>query len=301
MAELNKRIEKNPKDDEALYQRAIYFYYQGKMVEAQEDILQAIKLNPLSSTYQVLLSDVYFSQKETDRTEEALQKAIVLDPDNNEARLKLAELYFHLRMYEECDVIIKEAVEKQPHNPKAHLIRAFSLKERGDTTGYLRMLQLTVDQDPKEVKAFLELGYFYQQKLDPIAINYYNNALMVDPNNVEINYNLAVLYTDLGSYEKAIDHYNIILQINPNHKFALNNLGYVMLEYEEKYDDAVAYFTKVLELDSLFSPAICNRGLAFMQLQQYDNARQDFLYCRSIDPQNEIAVEGLNDLDQMTQ
>lgn len=301
LAELTQKIEKNPKDDVALYQRADYYYRQGKMQNAQADILSAIKLSPDNAVYQILLSDIYFGQKETDLTEEALQKAIALDPKNNEARLKLAELYFHLRMYDESDAVIKEAVELLPHNPKAHLIQAFSLKERGDSTGYLRMLQLTIDQDPKEVRAFLELGYYYQQRLNPIAINYYNNALLVDPNNIEINYNLARLYIDLGDYEKAKDHYNIILQINPKHKFALHNLGYIALEVDEKYDDAVSYFTKAIEIDSLFVPSVCDRGLAFMMLNEYDKARQDFLYCRSLDPQNEVAVEELNRLDQLTQ
>lgn len=301
LAELTKKIEKNEKDDLALYQRADYYYREGKIKEAQEDILKAIRLNPEKAIYQILLSDIYFSQKETDLTEEALNRAIALDPDNNEARLKLAELYFHLRMYEESDAILKTAVEKEPHNPKAHLIRAFSLKERGDTTGYLRLLQLTIDQDPKEIKAFLELGYYYQQRLDPIAINYYNNALLVDPNNIEINYNLGRLYIDLGDYEKAADHYKIILQINPQHKFALNNLGFIMMEFEEKYNEAVACFTKAIELDTLFSTAICNRGIAFSLLGEYDHARQDFLYCRSIDPQNETVVKELNRLDQLMQ
>ncbi|MDR2978951.1 MAG: tetratricopeptide repeat protein [Bacteroidales bacterium] len=301
LVELTKKIEKNPNDDAALHQRAAYYYHNGKIKEAQEDILQAIKISPNNAKYHILLSDIYFGQKETDLTEESLQKAILLDPGNNEARLKLAELYFHLRMYAESDAVIKEAVEIQPHNPKAHLIHAFSLKERGDTTAYLRLLQLTVDQDPTEVKAFLELGYYYQQQLNPIAINYYNNALMVEPNNIEINYNLGRLYIDLGDYEKAIDHYKIILQINPNHKFALNNLGYVMLEFEEKYDEAIGYLSRAIELDSLFSPAICNRGLAYMQLKEYDKARQDFIHCRSVDPQNDIAVEELNRLDQLTQ
>ncbi|MBQ3770056.1 MAG: tetratricopeptide repeat protein, partial [Prevotella sp.] len=83
------------------------------------------------------------------------------------------------------------------------LIKAFMLKEQQDTVGYLRMLQLVIDQDPKEVKAYLELGYFYQQKMDPLAISYYENALNADPNNVEIHYNIGKMYQDLGRIEEA--------------------------------------------------------------------------------------------------
>lgn len=299
LMELSKQIDKNPKDDKLYYQRAAYYYENSKIEEAIADILVSLRLNPENSTYYVLLSDLYFAQKETDLTEESLEKAIALDPQNNEARLKLAELYFHLKMLEECHQVLDKAVELQPHNPKAHLIRAFSLKDQRDTLGYLRMLQLTVDQDPREVKAFLELGYFYQQSLNPLAINYYTNALLVDPQNIEINYNLAKLYQDLGDFEKANEQYKILLQIRPNNKYALNNLGYIKLVHEDQYEEAVSYFTRAIEQDSLFVNAICNRGIAFVLLEDYDHARQDFLHCRTIDPLFEPAIDELNKLDNL--
>ena len=299
LAELSQKIDKNPKDDKLYYQRADYYYNKGKIEEALKDMLEGIKLNAQNATYYVLLSDIYFAQKETDLTEENLEKAILLDPKNNEARLKLAELYFHLRMLEECITTLDEAVKSLPHNPKAHLIRAFCLKEKSDTTGYLRMLQLTIDQNPKEIKAFLELGYFYQQKLDPIGISYYLNALQVVPNDVEINYNLAKFYQDLEEFEKAIEQYNILLQINAKNQHALNNIGYIKLVHEDKYDEAIVYFTRAIEADNSYIYAICNRGIAYSLLKDYDAARQDFITCQKIDPQFEPAIEELEKLDKL--
>ncbi|MEG2070083.1 MAG: tetratricopeptide repeat protein [Bacteroidales bacterium] len=300
LVKLCKEIDKNPKDAELYYQRATYYYEKGFIEKAMEDISTCIKLNDTKSKYYILLSDVYFAQKETDLTEEMLQKAIEKDPKNNEARLKLAELYFHLRMFKECNTILDEAIKNQTHNPKAHLIRAFCLKEQQDTVGALRMLQLVIDQDPTQVRAFLELGYYYQNKLDPIAISYYQNALNIDPNNVEINYNLAKLYQDLGEIEKAIEQYKILLAINPNNIAALNNLGYIYLVDKDQYEEAISIFTKAIEKDSLFVNAICNRGVAFENLKQYENARQDYLYANSIDETFEPAILGLNRLDKIT-
>lgn len=299
LAALNRKIDKSPKDDKLYYQRANYYYFNRMIEDAQEDALQTIKLKPEKVEYYILLSDIYFAKRETDLTEETLEKAIAVDPANNEARLKLAELYLHTRMLEECERVIDEAVTLQPHNPKAHIIKAFSLKSRGDTLGYLRMLLLTVDQDPTEVKAFLELGYYYQQKLDPIAISYYQNALLVDPDNVQINYNLALLYQDLEEIEKAEEYYHIILQIDPNHKSALNNLGYIRLVFEDKYQDAVNYFSKAIEKDPQFINAIANRGIAYEYLEEYELARQDFKHCLELYPLHEPAINGLNRLDKI--
>ena len=263
------------------------------------DILKAIELNPDKSAYYVFLSDIYFAQRETDLTEETLERAIAKDPENNEARLKLAELYFLLGMNQDCYRVLDEAVALKPHNPKAYLIRAFASKDAGDTLNYLRLLQLTIDQDPKEIKAFLALGRFYHQKLNPLAINYYTNALQVNPKNVEINYSLAILYQDLKEWEKAEEQYKILLQIEPNHTGGLNGLGYIKLEHDKNDDEAIAYFTKALDINPNFIIALYNRGVAFLEKKDYEHAEQDFRSCLAIDSQHENAIKSLNYLDKL--
>lgn len=148
LAKLCKAIDKNPKNAEAYYSRAVYYYNRGFIEEAKNDVFECLKLDEKNAKYYVLMSDVYFAEKETDLTEEMLERAIALEPDNNEARLKLAELYFHLRMFQECNNALDAAVEKQKFNPKAHLIRGFCLKEMQDTIGAMRMFQLCIDQNP---------------------------------------------------------------------------------------------------------------------------------------------------------
>lgn len=299
LAELCIQIDKDPDNAELYYKRAQYYYQAGLIEDGFKDASVAIKLNPKNASYHIIISDFYFAKKETDLAEESLQKAIQLDPANNDARLKLAELYYHLGMPAESNATLDEALKLKNFNPTAHLIRSFLLKEANDTIGMLRMLQLVIDQNPKEKKAYLELGYYYQERLNPIAIQYYQNALKIDPKDKEINYNLAKLYQDLQELDAAIQQYNTLLTIDPKNIFAFNNIGYINLYYFDKYDEAIAYFTKAIDIDSTFINAICNRGVAFELNKNYVNARQDFLYCKKLDPNFEPAILGLNRLDKI--
>lgn len=299
LAKLCKAIDKHPKKAELYFQRADYYYYHQDIEKGITDMQTAIKLEPDSSKYYVKLSDLYFAQRETDLAEEMLQKAIQKEPENNEARLKLAELFFHLRMLDQCNTTLEEAIAKQKHNPKAYLIKAFMLKEQQDTTGYLRMLQLVIDQDPKEVKAYLELGLHYQRQNDPIAASYYQNALSVDPNNVEIHYNLGKLYQDLGKFEEAEQEYKTAIQIDPKHVPSLNNLGYMYLDEPfNKYEDAAKLFTKAINANPKFVYSVCNRGVAYEYLGQYDKARKDYEQALKLETNFEPAILGLNRLDK---
>lgn len=299
LAELCIQIDKDPDNAELYYKRAQYYYQAGLIEDGFKDASVAIKLNPKNALYHIIISDFYFAKKETDLAEESLQKAIQIDPANNDARLKLAELYYHLGMPSESNATLDEALKLKNFNPTAHLIRSFLLKEANDTIGMLRMLQLVIDQNPKEKKAYLELGYYYQERLNPIAIQYYQNALKIDPKDKEINYNLAKLYQDLQELDAAIQQYNTLLTIDPKNIFAFNNIGYINLYYLDKYDEAIAYFTKAIDIDSTFINAICNRGVAFELKKNYVNARQDFLYCKKLDPNFEPAILGLNRLDKI--
>lgn len=298
LASLCKQIDAHPNDPELYYLRANYYYDKVLIDSAMQDILQSIKLDSTQAKYYLTLSDLYFAQRETDLTEETLEKVIAMDPNNNEARLKLAELYYHLKMYPECNETLDKAIALQNHNPKAHLIRAFCLKDQADTVGAIRMLQLVIDQDPTEVKAFLELGYLYQLKKNPIAATYYQNALQVDPNNIEINYNLAMLYQEMGEYEKAIEQYKILLTIDPKSKHALHNIGYIYLNYLGNYEEAANFFSKAIEVDPNFINAICNRGVAYENMGRNEEARKDYLRCKEISANFEPAVAGLNRLDR---
>ncbi len=300
LAALCKSIDKHPKDAELYYQRAEYYYYHKDIDKGIADMQQAIRLQPDSSKYYVRLSDLYFAQHETDLSEEMLLKAIEKQKNNNEARLKLAELYFHQHLFNECNTTLEEAIALQKYNPKAYLIKAFMLKEQQDTVGYLRMLQLVIDQDPKETKAYLELGYFYQQHMNPLAISYYQNALNVDPNNVEIHYNLGKMYQDMGNIEEAEQQYRAAIEVDPKHVPSLNNLGYIyLIEDETKMEDAVQLFTQAIQANPNQAYLYCNRGLAYESLEMYDKARADFEHSLKLHTNFEPAIAGLNRLDKL--
>jgi tetratricopeptide (TPR) repeat protein len=298
LAELSRQIDKSPKNSDLYQQRAEYYLQDRQSEKALADILHAIKLNDKKSSFYVTLADVYFTKSETDLVEEALLKAIAID-NYNEAYLKLAELYLYLQMYQECEETIEKAIRLQSHNPKAFLTKAFMLKENGDITGWLRMMQLVIDQDPTEVIAYKSLGQFFQEKLDPIAINYYRNALEITPNDILLNYDLGLLYQDLGELELAKEQYQNLIAIDPKSYPAFNNLGYIAMVYGDNYEEAIRYFTKAIELNSSYDQAWCNRGIAYEYLKEWQQARADYLQCKKINPEYQAAINGLNRLDEM--
>ncbi|MDR0206125.1 MAG: tetratricopeptide repeat protein [Bacteroidales bacterium] len=296
LAELCKKIDKSPKNSDLYQLRAEYYYQNNNTDEALNDILYAIKLNDKKSSYYITLADIYLAKRETDLVEDMLKKAIAVDK-NNEAYLKLAELYLYQYMYEECEEIIETAIRQQNHNPKAYLTKALLLEAYGDTVGFIRMLQLVIDQDPREVIAYNALGNFFQEMNDPLAISYYKNALEITPNDKLLNYSLGKLYQDLGELDLAKEQYRNLITIDPYSYPAYNNLGYIAFYFEDNYEEAVRLYSKAIEVNPAYYQAWFNRGLAYEWMDDYKNARNDYQQSLSINPNYEKAIKNLNNLD----
>lgn len=299
VAEVYKQLEKNPNNPSLYVQLTDYYIKNSLLDSALNNILIAIRLDSTHSDYYLKLSDVYFAMQRIDDTEEILEKVISMDKSNKEAYLKLAELHFLHKRYKEAHEQLNAVLSIDVFNPKAYFIRGWIQKEEGDTAAAIRSYLTAVEQNPDYFEAYEELGIVYHTKRDPLAVSYYKNALNIQPENTQVLYNLAMYYQEIGDNDNAIKNYQMILQINPKHPYALHNIGWIFMVKQQKYEEAVAFFTKAIEADTTYVDAVYNRGLAFESLKRFDNARQDYAYSLKLNDKYMLAIEGLNRLDKL--
>ena len=306
LAEIYRKIDKNPHNADLYVELSRYYTNTRELDKALSNALIALRLSPDNSGICVAVSDVYFAMEYIDNAEEMLEKAIVLNNKNNDAYLKLGLLYLSRGDYKKTEEILTKAIQLQTHNPQAYHILGWNYRKKGDTALAIRNYLFATNQNPDYFDAYLELGYLHHCKLNPLTIDYYNNALNVQPDNIHVLYNMAMFYQKTGDYEKALEKYRMVLQLEAknNDEFyfirnAYHNMGWVYSEKEQKYEEAVVFYTKALQMDTTYIEAVYNRGFAFQRLKQYDNARQDYLYCLRLEHNYPLAVEGLNWLDKL--
>jgi len=73
--------------------------------------------------------------------------------------------------------------------------------------------------------------------------------------------------------EAALDEYELICELFPDHMAAFNNRGRILMEME-RYDEAIAMFERASELDPLSSVPFFNRWVILMQRQQRPRASE---------------------------
>ena len=296
--ELNKQIQTDSLNPDYYHERAIFYYENEEFNDALKDIWITLEIDSTYAEYFVTQADIYLGMGKMQACIEALDKALELDSENLRAYIKQAEINIVFHNYKEALDNIDHALKIDELEAKAYFLRGVILLENGDTVRGIRNFQKAIDVDQDYFDAHLQLGMLYADKKNKLAVDYFNNALNIEPKSREVNYYLAMYYQESGDYDMASQIYNAILNNEPDFYFALYNIGYVNLVYLQEFDQAVEYFTQAIEIDPEYADAYYNRGFAYELLKDVENSKKDYKKTLELSPNYEKAIDGLNRIDQ---
>jgi tetratricopeptide (TPR) repeat protein len=132
--------------------------------------------------------------------------------------------------YSEAKPILKSLIEKNPTNSEYHRIMGQVLSDEGDQEEAINCLIDALRWDSKNGWALLMMGNIFAKFKDdvPTAMKYYDQALIVKPNdNITIN-NIAANLMQQGKLEQAKKYFWEAIKIDdkyPNTHFALGMIA----------------------------------------------------------------------------
>lgn len=121
----------------------------------------------------------------------------------------------------------------------------------------------------------------------PEALTYLLEAAVHSPGNPEIQYQLAALYRRLNQYDRAIEHLERSIQLQPDFIDAYNLLGLTYYN-QEKLAEAITLFEMTIRLEPGNAHHYYNLGVIFKLQGDYQQAYELFqqaLECRSDYPE----------------
>jgi cytochrome c-type biogenesis protein CcmH/NrfG len=134
-------------------------------------------------------------------------------------------------------------------------------------------LQQAVAKDPKNVRAWIDLGNIYFDTKQPQrSIDAYAKALELQPNNPDVITDQGVMYRDIGQVDRAAANFKKANQIDPNHVQSLFNLGVVQAYDLKDANAAISTWNQVIQR-SPNSPQAAQARQAIASLQAAPGAR----------------------------
>lgn len=293
---INAKLLEDPSSSALYNSRAQIYLNLRQFKEAINDAKRAIKLDSTVVDYYHTLTDVYFSENSTRLAKDLLEIIERKFPDNTAAMLKLAEIYFLVKQYQKSIDYANKALKIDENIAKAYYIKGSVYRESGDTAKAISSLETVLEQDNKNEDAFYDLGVMFAARKNSLALDYYKNALQINPNNTNTLYALAKFLQDIGKTDEAIAQYESILKLDKQCKTCCYNLGAIYVEIKKDYKKALEYFTKAIEINSNYLEAYFARGYTYTKLKDKESAKADYSMCLKLQPNYEAAVEAMNEM-----
>ncbi|MGD9581648.1 MAG: tetratricopeptide repeat protein, partial [Vampirovibrionia bacterium] len=114
-------------------------------------------------------------------------------------------------------------------------------------------------------------GLYLQGKYNDAKAKYIQ-ALEIEPNNPQANYELANLYQDTGDVSKAEELYTKIISLKPNFIDAYKKLAFIKATSGE-IQDAIKYYEKIISIEPSNSKAYYMLGKMYNVNRDYQKAK----------------------------
>jgi tetratricopeptide (TPR) repeat protein len=99
-----------------------------------------------------------------------------------------------------------------------------------DLSKQIDILKAILKDDPKNLKALVELGnaYFDSDQMDK-AIEIYTRALAIDPKDADVRTDMGIMYRKKGDFDRAVAEFKKAAESDSKHVNSRYNLGIVLL------------------------------------------------------------------------
>jgi len=106
--------------------------------------------------------------------------------------------------------------------------------------------------------------------------------------NVNEWHAIGVALISENRHEEAIKYYDKILEVNPEDQKALLNKGSVLKDLE-RYEEAIKYYDKILEVNPNNVKVLSNKGISLAFLQEWSEAEKIIFRAVELEPENKFA------------
>ena len=160
--------------------------------------------------------------------------------------------------------------------------QARAAQAAGDPRAQLQALRALADLDPSSAEALTQLARALQDAGEPHeAIAAYRKALANGAAGAAAHFQLGSLHMSLAEYDRAREHFDLVLAAEPGNADALCMQG-AILNDQRRYGEAVGCFERALERRPDFSEAHFNLGLARFERGEFERASASFARCASL-------------------
>lgn len=291
--DLTVLIKNNPNDASLYMERGSYLYQQESYDAAIQDILSAIAIDSLQSSYYHLLADIYIEYYQSKNALRTLIDAEKRFPNDILTKLKLSEDYLILKDYENALIFAHKVLNIDPLNADAYFMIGLINQENGNIDFAISSFKKAVEYEPELIDGWILIGDLLDTQDNPQAIDYYNGAIEVNRTNISALHSKAYYLQNHGDEQLAIEIYETIKTLNRQYEPAYLNTGILYLA-QDSIAKAYDQFNILVNNNPASDQGFYYRGITNELLGKADLSLQDYQTTLRINPEHVKAQSAID-------
>jgi tetratricopeptide (TPR) repeat protein len=293
-------------------------------------------LNPDDKDIQTELVKIYFKENNTELAFEKFGKMLGKDTLGYYEKVQIGELYFNMMQQDEPSAEIAsnifsylnkeypeewipyyyigaiDIITKKNNNYRENFLKAiqfadtsrdvytnigFSFFSQGDIADALSILNEGLAKYPDDFRMnYIKALTLQRDNRESESVEYFEKALLANPNEIQVLSALGLIYDNQGKYEKSEEIYERALKIDPQNALVLNNYAYNLSERGVKLDKALAMSKISLEIEPDNASYLDTIGWIYFKMKNYKQAKKFIEMSLKINPNSAVVMEHLGDI-----
>lgn len=306
LEQLNEAIIAQPNNATVYVNRANYFLNNGQVEDAKQDADRALKIDKTSAEVSYTKGLVMLKSGQVENAKLFFEHATELDTAHARSYLKLAYIYLAVPDFDKSIAYINKGLRINQYMAEPYWLKGkwYELQNKNELAA--SSYQTAIERDPDYYDAYLSQGILHNKLDNPIALQYFQSAINLRPNSIEAWRLKGMSHKEHEEYSKAIVIFDTIIAIDSTFEVAYFDKGTTLLDmcYESNpkakndslINEALTLFNKAINLNANYVPARYNRGLCYEELGQKNKAKEEYKKVLELEPNYELAVQGMNRL-----
>lgn len=321
LSHYHSAVEGDSKNYLTYYKRATVFLAMGKSKSALPDLTRAIQLKPDFLVARLQRGNILLKQGSTQEAREDFEAVLQRSPEQQEARDQLykadeldelqeeAHEAHHSGDYSQAIQILERLIEIAPWDPESRELRAECFIRLGDPRKAIQDLSPAARLRTDNRAAYLKLSKLHYQLGEHLeSLIQVRECLKLDQDDKECfaHYKqVKKLSKQLDSaeelitdhrFQEGVDKYNSVMKTEPNVAFytskAKERICHCLVQMKRS-EEALDMCSEAHQLNPQNIHILKDRAEAYIQLQDYEKAVEDFQEAREFDSENQEIREGL--------
>jgi len=315
-------------------QYALYLHQAGKHDEAKQVLTRGITLHPddplllaqLLESYNIednkdsvrIIADrllglddsevdldvlqriavVLMREKMPELSQQFFDRILQVDKDNRYALFYLGRYAIQGQQYDSAQVYFKHLIAVDSTVPDGWTNLAYTLQQQDKPDSAMKVLESAlgrVQDDQNNIRLFMA-QLLSSQNMSDSAIVMLRQVVDNGGDTVRALFQTGAEYEKMGNFDKAVEAFELLLTIDPDHDGALNFLGYMLADKGVRLNDALTMIQKAVKADPENGAYLDSYAWVLYKLGRYSEALAQIRKAIAKVPNDPVVFEHLGDI-----